>query len=291
MECIINQVDPQFELTPGFHARLSILLCQEGFSFLITHATTRKILKLASYKIKPAGVNPAEMAGWPANGHDYFERLKAFGFSQQSFQRIDIAVSSHKLTIAPAEFIEAGEAGSIMSAVHSMEEGEEILTGTILSPGPVTAILVPHYIPAYCRELFPGGTLHTAASVFVKGVMQNHSQLMARQIFINIYAAYFEITVIQGSRLLYLNTFRYSAPQDVLYYVIFVLEQLGFVASEEKITLMGEISEPSTIYDQLKIYCGTLNFAGVPEGIEYGDAFEGIGMHRYFTLFNIPLCE
>ena len=91
--------------------------------------------------------------------------------------------------------------------------------------------------------------------------------------------------------MLYLNVFKYSAPSDVLYYVIFVLEQLGFVPSEEKITLMGNITDTSVICTQLKMYCESLQFVEKPDELKFGEAFSGVALHNYFVLLNIPICE
>jgi hypothetical protein len=73
--------------------------------------------------------------------------------------------------------------------------------------------------------------------------------------------------------------------------VIFVLEQLGIIPAEEKITLMGDIDENSVIATQLKMYCESLSFTVKPEGLEYGEVFAGISMHNHFILLNIPICE
>lgn len=291
MECIFNQVDLQYEPKQGFYYRLSILLYQDGFSFLITHVITQKILSLSSYKLSPVETLPEELGGWPKRGNEYFNQLQSVNCTQQSYKRIDIAVASHKITTAPPDFFARGNATNIMSATHVIGADEAIITDPVFEEGPVTSILVPAYIPEYCATLFPGVIVKSAASVFVKGTMHQHSQATARQVFINIHRGYFEISVIQGSRLLYLNAFRYSAPADVLYYLIFLLEQLGFIPSEENITLMGDIMEGSEITEQLKIYCASIAFAERPESIQQGIAFAGVAMHTYFTLLNLSLCE
>lgn len=291
LECILNKVDPQFEATQGLTNRLSILLCQDGFSFLVTDAVTKKLLKLASYKLAPANFQQSETGGWPANEKEYFEQLKTVDCMQQPYQKVDIALASYKVTIAPRDFFESGNKMNIISAAHAVAAGDEILTEPVFDLGPVTAILAPSYVKKFCESFFSEFQLHSAPAIFVKGVIRKHSHFIARQVFLNIHNGYFEITVIQGSRLLYLNAFRYLSASDVLYYVIFVLEQLGFVPSEEKVTLMGEASENEIIISQLKMYCATLAFAEKPDGIEYGDAFAGIPMHTFFTLLNIPICE
>jgi len=291
LECILNQVDPQFETTQGFNYRLSILLCQDGFSFLVTHAVSQRVMRIASYKLNYAGIQNDELGGWPISGDDYFDKLKKNDLIQLSYQRVDIAVASYKITVAPHKFLEQDNVLNIISAAYPVSSGEEILTEPVFDPGPATAILIPKYIPEFCATMFPGSLLRSAAAVFVKGILRKHSRLIARQVFINIHPGFFEISVIQGLRLLYLNAFKYSAPSDVLYYVIFVLEQLGFVPSEEKVTLMGDITESSVIYSQLKMYCGSLQFSEKPDELKYGEAFTGIAMHNHFILLNIPICE
>lgn len=291
MECTLNQVDPQFETTQGFNYRLSILLWQDGFSFLVTHAVSQRVMKMASYKLNHTGVQNDELGGWPAIGDDYFIELKKSELTSMKFERVDIAVASQKITIAPHDFLEPENVYTIISAAYPVSPAEEILSEPVFDPGPVTAILIPKYISEYCSEIFPGSFLRSAASVFVKGILHKYSQLITRQVFVNIHPGFFEITVIQGQRLLFLNAFKYSAPSDVLYYVIFVLEQLGFVPSEEKVTLMGDVSESSVIFTQLKMYCETLQFAGKPDEFKFGEAFAGTAMHEYFILLNIPICE
>lgn len=291
MECILNKVDPQFEATQGYKYRLSVLLCQDGFSFLVTHAASQKVLKIVSYKIDSFGLQQDDLGGWPANGNTYFEMLRKADLTQLSYKQVDIAIASHKITIAPHEYIQNGGISAIMSTAYPFSQDEEILTEPVFDLGPVTALVVPKYIQESCASIFPGSVLHCAAAIFVKGVLREYSKLIGRQIFINIHPGFFEITVIQGLRLLYLNAFKYSAPSDVLYYVIFVLEQLGFVPSEEKITLMGDVNKNSTIATQLQMYSESLIFIGKPEALVYGEAFAGIDMHNHFILLNIPICE
>jgi hypothetical protein len=267
-----------------------MLLCQDGFSFLVTHAQTHQLLKLASYKLGYDDVKYNGLAGWPVSSNEYFALLKKIDFLKINYRHTHIAVTSFKITIAPYEFLQQ-DALDIVSAVHAIGFEEEILTEPILDSGPVVAMLVPGYIKENCLGIFPDAVIRSAPAVFVKGIIRKHSQLIARQVFINIHSGYFEISVIQGIRLQYLNTFRYSSPSDVLYYVVFVLEQLGFVPSEQDVTLMGNVAHGSTIAEELKMYCRTLHFAECPDGINYSEAFQDVAIHQYFTLLNIPLCE
>jgi hypothetical protein len=291
VDCILNKVDLGSESPYGMHCRLSVLLCHDGFSFLVTHADSLKILQLAVYKLSADEIRHSETAAWPAFGTDYFALLKKVDFTQHVYRQIDIAVSSYKISLAPHHFLESLDGMKIISAVHPVKPNEELLAEPVFDLGPVTLMLIPDYIRENCLKIFPNAVLRSAPAVFVKGVLRKHSQLIVRQIFINLHPEYFELTVIQGLRLLYLNSFTYSAPSDVLYYVVFVLEQLGFVPSEQDVVLMGNISETSAITEQLKLYCGSVKFAEKPDGPDYGVDFSDVRWFQHFTLLNLPLCE
>ena len=121
--------------------------------------------------------------------------------------------------------------------------------------------------------------------------MKANAHILARQVFVNFWGGHFDIVVIQGRKLLYFNTFMKQAPEDIVYFVLFVLEQLGFVPTEEQITLLGDITTESPDYELLYQYIDRLNFANLFPFADFSPVFSGILVHRYFTLFNLPFCE
>lgn len=288
-ENILNLTDPLYEAARTMQYRLSFLVARESFSVMVTHSVSRQVLKLETYKLVHADIPQNELPGWPAHGEEYFGFIQKHDSVAHTWQSVDVAIASHKLTVAPEVFLANGKAADLMSVAHESDGGEEIITETIFDLGPAIALAIPKYISEYFAAIFPSCTFHCAPAIFVKGLIREHSRLISRQVFLNFYKGYFEIAVIQGLRLLYLNTFRYSASSDVLYFVIFALEQLGFVPSEENITLMGDIADSEIVFSQLKMYCGSLCYAGLPSSVEFSEAFSSQEFHRYFTLFNIPV--
>ncbi|MFZ4545828.1 MAG: DUF3822 family protein [Bacteroidales bacterium] len=291
LECILHKVDPQFAASQGFRYRLSVLLAPDGFSFLVTHANTQKILSISVYKTGMVSGQSDETIGWPTKSDNYFELLRKVEIVEQHFLRTDIAIASHKINVFPYAFSEEGQAEKLMSAAHFKNEGEEILSEEITNGGAVAAILVPKYIKQNCETIFPGANLHCAATVMAKGLLHKHPTTNLRQVFVNLQNRYFELVVVQGPNLLYLNAFKYTEPSDVLYFVVFALELLGLTPTDETITLLGDFSESTPILTQLKLYCASLVFVEKPDELEYGDVLSGIPFHKYFTLLNIPICE
>lgn len=291
MKCIFDKVDPQLESVSGLDCSLSVLLSQDGFSFLITHISSGKILRLVSCLFNSDDCRYNEPAGWPVHGNEYEKLFQKTDVFSQKYGRVFLAADSFKFTTAPYDFLINDSLSEIISASHEMRANEVSIVEPVFDLGPAIATLLPEYIGKICSKIFPDSILRSATTVFIKGVLRQNSQFITRQVFINMHNKYFEIAAIQGLRLQYLNAFRYSAPSDVLYYVVFILEQLGLVPSEQDIILMGDIAEDSVIIEQLKMYCASVHFTEIPAGIEFGETFKDHNLYRYFTLLNMHLCE
>ena len=59
-------------------------------------------------------------------------------------------------------------------------------------------------------------------------------------IYVNINKSYLNIIVFKGRELNYSNTFNYKSKDDILYFVLFVIEQNKLVNNKTKIKLIGE---------------------------------------------------
>ena len=59
-------------------------------------------------------------------------------------------------------------------------------------------------------------------------------------IYVNINKSYLNIIVFKGRELNYSNTFDYESKEDILYFVLFVIEQNKLVNNKTKIKLIGE---------------------------------------------------
>ena len=67
----------------------------------------------------------------------------------------------------------------------------------------------------------------------------------------------FEVIITKGSELLLFNTFNFVTNQDVLYYVLFCMEQLSLSPNEIELTLLSTIE--SDLYDLIYTYVRSVN--------------------------------
>jgi hypothetical protein len=260
----------------------------DGFAMMVSDVEGH-ILKLASYRY-----STSEQSKSPASAiRTIDEKLKQLIEAESvkgAYRHTDIALASHRISLLPSQFNTLQGKQLISSVTLTTDEDDFLLDNELQSNGPVCMSLVSGYLKDQCSEIFRGAVIMGASAVFAASLLRKNREITYRQVFINIHRLHFEICITQGPKLLYLNVFKYSSPSDVLYYTVFVLEQLGFVPAEETLVLMGENAENVAIVDRLQLYCSSVQFASAPDGIVAGQAMSGIGMHQYFTLLSIPAC-
>ena len=86
------------------------------------------------------------------------------------------------------------------------------------------------------------------------------------------------------------NTFSFTTAEDLIYYVMFVMEQLSLNSEKIEIDLYGEVEEDSNIYDLLSQYIRNVKFGDRSELTKYTDILDVVPKHFYFNLFQQYMC-
>jgi Protein of unknown function (DUF3822) len=89
-----------------------------------------------------------------------------------------------------------------------------------------------------------------------------------------------------SGKLLFCNTYTYLAPQDYIYYVLLAADELGIDREEVRVTLLGEMSVDSQLYELTGRYFRYVSLAATPTSITFSEAFEEFPRHYLYHLYN-----
>ncbi len=81
-----------------------------------------------------------------------------------------------------------------------------------------------------------------------------------RQIMCNIGQKLMEISIIENNNLSFHNSFRFTTPEDCLYYLVNACTQHNLNYSKEEFVLTGNIYESGGLFQMLKIYLPNVVF-------------------------------
>ena len=99
-----------------------------------------------------------------------------------------------------------------------------------------------------------------------------------------------EIVVKQDHKLLLSNQYGIKTTEDVLYYLLFILEQYEFNPLFVNVTVAGNTESTSPIISSIKKYIKNVSLAKGNKFINW-QGLQGMPQHFNFTLLNRLFCE
>jgi len=131
---------------------------------------------------------------------------------------------------------------------------------------------------------------HTAP--MIEGIMlQKVITPSEKCIYIQVEQYFLTITVKQGKKLIFCNSFTFNTSEDFVYFILFVFDQLELNPEKCPVVVFGEITHDSESFSKLYKYIRHLSFGSKPEFIRFGYQFDEVFDHRYFDLYNMHLCQ
>ena len=286
---MIHLIDPSFDKNQVEKYRLSVLLRPDGYSISVMDPRTSLFLALTDYQL--SAPNAATLPGTETLCDRILSAFRQDDLLRYTYGTTDLVYASPKVTLVPPGFVREDTMESYFRFNHPVLTSDRILSQEIPVGGMMALYAIPSCIEKLSAEWFRRAVPGSSASALIQGLLKDNAHILARQVFVNIWGSYFDIIVIQGSKLQYYNTFRKQAADDLVYFVVYVLEQMGFVPAEEMVTLMGDIIPDSEEYRLLAQFIDSLHFASLSDLAEFSPVFTEILVHRFYTLFNLPFCE
>ncbi|RRB17573.1 DUF3822 family protein [Larkinella knui] len=101
------------------------------------------------------------------------------------------------------------------------------------------------------------------------------------------------VTVIfrKGGQFMFCNRFAYKNATDLVYYILYVINELKTEPKELQVVLYGEITPFAENYASLERFLPHISFGSTPTELQLTPAFDDLPEHRYFSLYGNTLIE
>lgn len=120
--------------------------------------------------------------------------------------------------------------------------------------------------------------------------MLQSDELVKEQIILSIRSNYIEIVVKHEHKLLLTNQYSVKTQEDVLYYILFILEQYQLNPLFVRLTVTGNIEANSSLINSLKKYIKNVQLALGNKHLNWS-SISGAPQHYNYTLLNRLFCE
>lgn len=259
---------------------LMIELSTSGIYFCELNATANGILFTGSFPFD-TNVN--------ATSHDHLiNGLKHFQLSKKNYKTVLINYFDRHFTLVPANFYDTASLRPLLEFNVGAISNKIIITDDINADIKLIYAM-DEQLKSTLDTVFPGHRLRHTLSVASK-LMLSSDELLKENILLSIYSDHIEMVVKQNQKLLLANQYSIKTQEDVLYYILFVLEQYQLNPLFVTITVAGTIDSNSPLITSLKKYVKQIHLAKGHKSLNWSQV-QGMPQHFHYTLINRLFCE
>ena len=213
---------------------------------------------------------------------------------QHGWNRVQVAVGGGAFTLLPAPLFRPGDEAGYLQLHHALAPTEQAVAYTL--PGAPANELVSVFAADVALLDWLRTThgpearlLHHTSSLLAGLLYQQGPTAPSRQLSLHLAGSELTLLVL-GPHLEFCNVFTISTPEDVVYYTILAMQELGLSPDQDAVTAWGELTSDSAVYTLLATYVRHLRFGNRPFGLRYSYRLNELAENRYFELFSLALC-
>ena len=277
-------IDKSFDHEQSNLYHLSIQISLDGFSYAILDIPKGKYTVLKSFNFFLKRPRLLFMKVKEVMSEDQYLNLK--------FKSVDIIYSTENFTLVPQAFYQHGSADKYFGFNHETDKGYYV-EKTLLPKAESWCIFnVPENLKEYLSLKFPKASMKHNLFPFVeKALKENKNFPYRKQVHLNFSRTYFELIVLSGTKLLLCNQFNYAGESDVIYYILYVFDQLKLSPDSTELIFHGRFHQTEPMYQTLKKYIRKSTFAKPTSTFNYSYTFNQLPEHYFTTLLDLYKCE
>jgi hypothetical protein len=203
-----------------------------------------------------------------------------------NYQSVVCSITHNKSTLIPAALFEEDRKKMYLKFNTTLEENELVMVDEIKSLGAKNIFALPFSVKAKLDAQFRGIRYHHSSSPLIDSLVTDNKNKDGRKLFVHVQRNHFETAVIDNRSLLFYNTFNHFSPEDFIYYLLFVCEQLQLNPETIDTYLLGEVEKGTPLHTIAHKYIRKLKFGERNDAADYSYQLQTLPKHAYFTLFN-----
>ena len=200
----------------------------------------------------------------------------------QAFYEVRVAFHDETGSLQPLRQAGQEAQGTVMQALVGLQPGTE----TVVEPVPEWQVQAVYAVPGelrdWLRKKFPAARCWHQYAVAVKQLQADADG----HLLLNVESDQFTLVAAAGGKLLLAQTYPYSTPEDVLYYLLRTVETFSLSQESVRLSVAGLLDHQSALFRELFQYFRNVAFRNATWD-QQGEAYPA---HYFTTLNDLALC-
>ncbi len=279
-------VDESLETRTALACELLVTLDSDSIQLALKEKKSNRILALESFQLNQGnkGIN------WT----DALEQLSRNSHLLRNFEftKAIVGVFSPAYTLVPDAIYKAGDDKKFLDFHFEDKEKTRKIFSRQVNPFQLKTIFgISEELHHELFHLFEEPELIHPASTLLEAAHLQSRGKKEKELFINVRRGNVDIIVLEGKKLMLMNSFISPTADDLLYFSLMVCDQLELDPDSIQVWLSGEVEKESAKYKLLFKYFRNLQFSERPGNVSYSYRIEQLPKHQHFSLFSLALCE
>ena len=207
------------------------------------------------------------------------------------FIKVTIGIMSPEYTLVPEALFKPGDEKTYFGKNYPLSEDKIVHVQHIPEFNLYSVFGIEQELEKELNHLFQDPRLWHYSTAFLYGIGMHMNLDAGKQLWLNIRMNKIDIIVSENKKLLLINSYSWQTNEDILYYTLFVCEQLELNPEKIPITVTGEIENRSLLYQLLINYIMDITIPEKPSAFSPSIALDNIPFHHHAILYNLALCE
>ena len=253
---------------------LSIRLGEKHCCFSVTDFISKELKNLAYYTTEEVNDNFLQelFAAHPELNAAFYRVLVCYDYPQSSL----VSFKDYK----------HNDAGLLLNTMYGLNGTAIVISESIAEWQVYNVYAVPKDVHDWISKNFAAGKYWHQYTVNIKNIK---SAAEGGILLVDLRKNDFTVLATGNNKLLLAQTFLYSTPDDVVYYLLKICEQFGLSQNEVHIGLSGLVDQQSALYRELYQYFLHVEFRGAAWTIPVSANNES-PLHFFTSLNDLSQC-
>lgn len=208
----------------------------------------------------------------------------------QQFESIHLATDTKHCTLIPDAVFEADKCRDYLGLNFGREFSGICMNRQINQSDIQCVFHLPSELATLLQQLFKGISFTHASNIFVESALRDFKGQPKPVVLAHPAGESMSITVVENSELKLFNYYDYKSPEDLAYYIMFVVEEMGLHADQIGVYLGGELAKHDEAFSILSNYLNHLDFYQSWAPHELPGFSNELLLHRYMLPINQVRC-
>lgn len=264
--------DPSLDQSRIKQCHAVLNLRRDGMGILIVNNDRQQVLALANFDWSPLSGHKEALTLIEKN-------ILSLEFNLEECLSMQWIFSGEKVSLVPQELFEEEKSMRVMELTCRPETDEKTVSDIWTKHQIVSLYQVPVYLQEWIQHNFEESTLiHSSTALHGLSQLYEHDEVFA---ILMVEHSHAEFYLSVNGRPVFYNHFSYAVEEDLLYYLLFALEQNRILAPEINLKIAGKAPKGKKLDMLLSEYIGSVEPLSIPKAYKLAP---GLSEDRFRSL-------